>query len=70
MCVRMYVCVYVCMHIQVGCSTRNAGLFSAFVQSGTLTATFCGHDHYSDAVAYKGGVYLCYGRVSGYTPPR
>ena len=66
----MYVCVYVCMHIQVGCSTRNSGLFKAFVQSGTLTATFCGHDHYSDAVAYKGGVYLCYGRVSGYTPPR
>jgi hypothetical protein len=54
------------MHIQVGCSTRNSGLFKAFVQSGTLTATFCGHDHYSDAVAYKGGVYLCYGRVSSY----
>ena len=31
---------------------------------------FCGHDHYSDFVALRRGVYLCYGRVSSYTPPR
>ena len=56
-------------HRVVGCSTRNSGLFDAFVQSRSLTAAFCGHDHYSDAVSYKEGIYLCYGRVSSYTPP-
>jgi len=56
-------------HRVVGCSTLNSGLFEALVKSKSMTATFCGHDHYSDFVAYKKGIYLCYGRVSSFTPP-
>ena len=59
----------------VGCSTLNSGLFDALVESralqpgATTMAAFCGHDHYNDFVAYKRGLYLCYGRVSSFTPP-
>jgi hypothetical protein len=49
------------MHKVVGCSTLNSRLFEAFVASKTMTATLCGHDHYSDFVACKQGIYLCYG---------
>ena len=33
-------------HRVVGCSTLNSGLFEALVKSKSMTATFCGHDHY------------------------
>lgn len=57
-------------HRVVGCSTVNTGLFDAIAASGTkVRATFCGHDHANDFVALRKGVYLCYGRVSSFTPP-
>jgi len=34
-----------------------------------IVATFCGHDHYNDAVMRREGIFLCYGRVSSRTPP-
>eukprot|EP01050_Picozoa_sp_SAG11_P003424 SAG11_NODE_192_length_12931_cov_5.747682_18_plen_300_part_00 len=34
-----------------------------------VAACFFGHDHHSDAVFFRDGVYLCYGRVGGTTPP-
>eukprot|EP00959_Pyramimonas_sp_CCMP1952_P140561 2941364-Pyramimonas_sp.AAC.1 len=49
----------------------KATLFDALAR-GTVppvVATFAGHHHYNDAVVEKDGVWLCYGRVSGYTPP-
>jgi len=53
----------------VGSSKINTGLFDHIQQSGNIVATFCGHDHFNDAVYERNGVYLCYGRVSSWTPP-
>jgi hypothetical protein len=55
-------------HRVVGCSTLNSGLFHAMLDS-RVAATFCGHDHYNDAVMRRGGLWLCYGRVGSFTPP-
>lgn len=53
----------------VGCSTRNAGLHRALVESGAFSACFFGHDHHSDAIFRRDGLYLAYGRVGATTPP-
>jgi hypothetical protein len=51
-----------------GCSRGpDSGLFPAIVQANQLQqanikAVFCGHDHHSDAVFYRKGVFLGYGR--------
>ena len=60
-----YLSAYLTAVLQV-----NVGLFDAVAAEGNVRAMFCGHDHYSDFVALRRGVYLCYGRVSSYTPPR
>eukprot|EP00946_MAST-07B_sp_MAST-7B-sp1_P000637 g637.t1 len=54
-----------------GCSKVNSGMFEAIQRSQThrVQACFVGHDHYSDYVASRGKTYLCYGRVSSFTPP-
>ena len=54
-----------------GCSKVNTGMFEALQRSQThrVQACFVGHDHYSDFVASCGRTYLCYGRVSSFTPP-
>ena len=54
-----------------GCSKVNSGMFEALQKSQAhpVKACFVGHDHYSDYVASRGNTYLCYGRVSSYTPP-
>uniref|UniRef100_A0A7S3ZHZ3 Calcineurin-like phosphoesterase domain-containing protein n=2 Tax=Lotharella globosa TaxID=91324 RepID=A0A7S3ZHZ3_9EUKA len=52
-----------------GSSMLDSGLFESFSREGNVKATFCGHDHYNDAVMWRDGVYLCYGRVCSYTPP-
>ena len=56
-------------HQEVGCSLVNTGLFDALVRVGRVRATFCGHNHYNDYVTLRCGVYLCFGRVSGLSPP-
>lgn len=52
-----------------GCSRLNSGIFEAFVQNKNILATFVGHDHHSDFISKREGIYLCYGRCGGYTPP-
>eukprot|EP00928_Gymnodinium_smaydae_P022154 TRINITY_DN18697_c0_g1_i2.p1 TRINITY_DN18697_c0_g1~~TRINITY_DN18697_c0_g1_i2.p1 ORF type:complete len:281 (-),score=37.30 TRINITY_DN18697_c0_g1_i2:30-833(-) len=56
-------------HRVVGSSKVNTGLFNAFKRNGNVRAVFCGHDHMSDAVFYRSGIYLAYGRYGSYTPP-
>uniref|UniRef100_A0A7S2TS17 Calcineurin-like phosphoesterase domain-containing protein n=4 Tax=Lotharella oceanica TaxID=641309 RepID=A0A7S2TS17_9EUKA len=56
-------------HRVAGSSMLESGLFESFSREGNVKATFCGHDHYNDAVMWRDGVYLCYGRVCSYTPP-
>lgn len=56
-------------HREVGCSRANTGLQAALSRSGTCVAVSCGHNHYNDYVSYLGGLYLCFGRISGLSPP-
>ena len=53
----------------VGASKLNSGLFDAIASAGTVRSCFFGHDHHSDAVFQRRGVYLAYGRVSSCLPP-
>lgn len=53
----------------VGSSRLESGMFEAFVSRGRVRACFFGHDHASDAVFLKEGLYMAYGRVGGTTPP-
>lgn len=43
----------------------NTGMFAAMKESGSILATFVGHDHDNDYVACYKGIALCYGRYSG-----
>jgi hypothetical protein len=52
-----------------GCSRLNSGLFRAMVEHNNVRACFVGHDHHCDWIARREGIYLCYGRVGGFTPP-
>lgn len=56
------------LHRVVGCSKRNAHLFDVLASSQTR-ACFFGHDHHSDAVFSRSGLYLAYGRCGSCTPP-
>mmetsp|Transcript_5382 Transcript_5382/g.7593 ORF Transcript_5382/g.7593 Transcript_5382/m.7593 type:complete len:413 (-) Transcript_5382:92-1330(-) len=56
-------------HRVVGSSMLDSGLFNAMAKNKNIVATFCGHDHYNDAVMRREGIFLCYGRVSSRTPP-
>jgi len=53
----------------VGSSKLNSGLFEAFKKEGNVLACFCGHDHHSDFVGRRNGIYLVYGRCGSFTPP-
>jgi len=44
----------------------DTGLFDAIVQAGKTMGVFVGHDHLNDFYLIKNGVYLAYGRISGY----
>ena len=57
------------LHRTVGCSRVNTGLFDALARGGRVAALSCGHNHFNDFVAHKQGVYLCFGRISGVSPP-
>uniref|UniRef100_A0A7S0DJL5 Calcineurin-like phosphoesterase domain-containing protein n=1 Tax=Amorphochlora amoebiformis TaxID=1561963 RepID=A0A7S0DJL5_9EUKA len=52
-----------------GSSNLQSGLYEAFLWERNILATFCGHDHYNDAVMHLYGLYMCYGRVCSNTPP-
>lgn len=48
------------------CSPQyNSGMFAAMAESGNMMATFVGHDHDNDYMAYKQGIALSYGRFTG-----
>lgn len=49
----------------IACGGLNTGMFAAMKLSGSIVATFCGHDHDSDFLACYRGIALCYGRFSG-----
>jgi hypothetical protein len=53
----------------VGCSKLNSGLFDEFVRTRAVRACFFGHDHHSDAVFQREGLYMAYGRYSSCLPP-
>lgn len=50
----------------VCCFSVNTGLFEAIKEVGNIWGVFHGHDHNNDFVAYYQGVYIGYGRKSGY----
>ncbi|TLS51604.1 metallophosphoesterase [Paenibacillus antri] len=50
----------------VCCPRVNSGLFSAFVEDGTVRGVFAGHDHVNDYWGELHGVGLYYGRATGY----
>jgi len=56
-------------HRVVGSSRLDSGLFREMARRANVVATFCGHDHYNDAVMRRDGLFLCYGRVCSRTPP-
>ena len=43
----------------------NTGMFRTMVEAGDVMATFVGHDHNNDYIAYMDGIALGYGRFSG-----
>ena len=55
----------------VGSPRRNTGLYDAMVRQGNVLSVFVGHDHFHDAVMKRrdAGPYLCYGRVTAFSPP-
>lgn len=58
-----------------GCTRgKDSGLFPALVEANkkagaNIVSLFCGHDHHSDAVFYRKGIFLGYGRSASMTPP-
>jgi len=46
---------------------HNSGFFQAMKRKKDIDAVFVGHDHWNDFVSQKDGIWLCYGRVSGFT---
>ena len=55
----------------VGSPRKNTGLYDAMKRQGNVRSIFVGHDHYHDAVMKRPdtGPYLCYGRVTAFSPP-
>jgi Predicted phosphohydrolases len=54
------------LRLEKECSPEvNSGMFSAMLECGDVMATFVGHDHSNDYVAYLYGIALAYGRFSG-----
>lgn len=47
-------------------SGSESNIFNAIKASGVTEAIYCGHDHVNTLRGYYDGIYLCYGRASGY----
>lgn len=49
----------------------NTGFFSSLFEAGEVIGVFAGHDHVNDYIGRHFGIYLAYGKVTGYgTYPR
>lgn len=54
------------LRLEKECSPMiNSGMFSAMIECGDVMATFVGHDHSNDYIAYLHGIALAYGRFGG-----
>lgn len=51
----------------VCCSPINSGLFTAMKEQGDVVGVFVGHDHVNDYIGKLDGIYLGYGRGTGFT---
>ncbi|HPG91945.1 MAG TPA: metallophosphoesterase [Clostridia bacterium] len=47
-------------------SGSESDIFAAIKDGGITEAIFCGHDHVNTLRGFYDGIYLCYGRASGY----
>lgn len=58
-------------HSATGRPLVNTGLYQAIQRQQNISACFVGHDHFHDAVLKRpdAGPYLCWGRVTSFTPP-
>ncbi|KAJ5070323.1 hypothetical protein M0811_10989 [Anaeramoeba ignava] len=50
----------------VGCWSKNTGLYQTFLEQGDVYGVFVGHDHENDFIGNYNGIYLAYGRKSGF----
>lgn len=50
----------------IGCSADNTGFFSTAKELNNIDAIFYGHDHNNDYWGMYEGIYMYYGRKSGY----
>ena len=50
----------------IACGSVNTGLFSAIIEQPTLEWVLCGHDHNNDFYGKHQGIYLGFGRKTGY----
>jgi len=51
---------------EVCCPAVNTGLFSAITEQKTVEWVTAGHDHNNDYYGLYEGIYLTYGRKTGY----
>lgn len=51
---------------EVSSPLTSSGLFSAMLKNKDVMAVFAGHDHDNDYLGYLNGVYLAYGRITGW----
>lgn len=58
--------IYGTRNERIGCSSVNTGLFSAMLEQPTVNWVACGHDHNNDFYGNHQGIYLGYGRKTGY----
>jgi len=50
----------------VACPKANSGLFAAMLEEGDVMGTFVGHDHVNDFIGEYAGIWLAYGRGTGF----
>ncbi|KAJ5070317.1 hypothetical protein M0811_10983 [Anaeramoeba ignava] len=48
------------------CWSQNTGLYQTFLEQGDVYGVFVGHDHKNDFIGNYNGIYLAYGRKSGF----
>ncbi|KAJ5070319.1 hypothetical protein M0811_10985 [Anaeramoeba ignava] len=46
--------------------SKNTGLYQTFLEQGDVYGVFVGHDHENDFIGNYNGIYLAYGRKSGF----
>ncbi|KAJ5070316.1 hypothetical protein M0811_10982 [Anaeramoeba ignava] len=50
----------------IACWPKNTGLYQTFLEQGDVYGVFVGHDHVNDFIGNYNGIYLAYGRKSGF----